>query len=395
MINLDIEEINKEKGFLIRSCRVKINGNSVITPTRTIGVTLANNFELQEAKPFISNKFKPFGELYVKATLSELTEYISNDQKGQKFALKISDKISQLKQAGTLPYILFSVTDDNGNPLNQLLPKQIEKFIFNILWGTSGNSIIVTPLLGILTNPDDNSKMIESIHKRQKDSIDRKNQPIMAIVPSSYTLLDPKLIEKYWNCGVRIFGYNCENKKYGAYSYIIESLHNELSKLSKKSEEKYIINGINSKYKYGKSKTSRINNLIGTGFGFDTYSPNHVMMKFFSDSPPKRYVFNSTDYGFLNASELESVKNIDRIVDSTVFRKMDLSDLREISDSHLNKICKSHDLEKTIKEIENYPSFIENDKLFDYLSSKEKIQNERIEIESFQHTQPKMDAWFK
>ena len=395
MVNLDIEEIHREKKFLIRSCRVKINGNTIVTPTRTIGVTLANTNELQDAAPLINNKFKPFGEVYAKVTLSELGEYIRDDTKGQKFSLKISSRLSQLKQAGALPYILLSITDDNGNPLNQPLPQQTQKFIFNLLWGTSGNSIIVTPLLGIFTNPNDYSKMIEAFYKRQQDSIDRKNQPIMAIIPPSYTLIDPKLIEKYWNCGVRIFGYNCENKKYGAFGYIIESLHNELSTLSKRDDEKYIINALNSKFKYGKSKTSRINNLIGTGFGFDTYSPNHVVVKFFSEGTPKRYLFNNEDYGFVNARELENIKEIDAIANTTAIKKIDLSELQNMPDPQLNKLCKAHDLEKTIKEVEMYSSYIENEKFFEYLSKKEKIQSERHEIESLHNNASPVEEWFK
>ncbi|HON36692.1 MAG TPA: hypothetical protein PLY52_10345, partial [Methanothrix sp.] len=56
MINLEIEEIGKEKGLLIRSCQVKINGNTIKTPTRTIGATLSNTFELKEARRYINNK---------------------------------------------------------------------------------------------------------------------------------------------------------------------------------------------------------------------------------------------------------------------------------------------------------------------------------------------------
>ena len=283
-----------------------------------------------------------------------------------------------------MPYILLSVTDDNGNPLNQLLPPKVQKYVFNLLWGSYGNSIIVTPLLGILTNPNDYGKMIEAFHQRQKDAIDRKSQPIMAIVPPSYTLIDPKLIKKYWSCGVRIFGYNCENRKYGAFGYILESLHNELSELSKESGEKYIINGINSKFKYGKSKTSRIHNILGTGFGFDIYSPNHVATKFFSTGLPKRYVFNDEDYGFINTTELEDAKDVSKIINTSAFAKLDLSELKTMADSRLNKICKAHDIEKTIKEIEKYPSLIEKNKLFDYLSLKERIQTEKTEIESMQ-----------
>lgn len=394
MINLEIEEIGKEKGLLIRSCQVKINGNTIKTPTRTIGATLSNTFELKEARRYINNKFRPFGEVYAKITLSEINELITDDKIGGKFTSKLSDRVAQLKQANALPYILLSITDDNGNPLNQLLPPRAEKFIFDILWGIPGNSIIVTPLLGVLTNPEDYSKMIDAFYERQIAAIDRKSQPLMAIIPTSYSLIDPKLIEKYWKCGVRIFGYDCANKKYGAYAHTIESLHNELTRLSQESEEDYIINGINSKYKYGKGTTSRIHNLIGAGFGFDTYSPNHIQARFISKGTPTRYIFNNLDYGFLNIKEIESMRGVDDIINTNALKSIDLSELKEASDYQIKKICTAHDIEKTIKEIQDYSSYIADNVLLDYFSSKDKIHEENLEIATFRNNQDSNDEWF-
>jgi hypothetical protein len=387
MVNIDIDELYNEKDLLIRSRRVKINGNTIITPTRTIGVTVYKQSykkdELQEAKRFANKKFKPFGEVFTKLTLSELNDIITDDAKSQSFSLKLANMISQLKEANALPYILLSITDENGNPLNHLLPLKAQKYISDLLWGIPGNSIIVTPLLGVLSTPDEYSKMIEPLYQRQKDAIDRKSQPLMAIVPPSYNLIDPKLIEKYWNCGIRIFGFNCENKKYGAYAPVIESIDYQLSLLSKSSEEKYLLHGINAKYKYGKSKTSRINNLIGAGYGFDTYAPNHIILKMGPQKePPKRYIFNDIDYGFINILELENYKNIDKIINTNALRKFKLSELNKLSDSQKKKICDAHDIEKTIKEIQIYPSLIQKGELIEYLSSKEKINNEKLEIES-------------
>lgn len=404
MTNIEIEEIGREKDLLIRSCRVKINGNTVLTPTTTIGVTLKEQFKLQESKRFVNNKFKPFGELYIKVTESELAEYMINDEKGQKFSSKISYRLSQLKEAGILPYILLSITDDNGIPISRLLPSKSQKFIFDLLWGTPNNSIIATPLTGVFQNPDDYSKLIKAFQQRQKDAIDRKNQPIMAIVPPSYSLIDPKLIENYWNCGVRLFGYNCENKKYGAYAYVVESLHNELSKLSKKSEENYMLNGINSKFKYGKADTSRIHNLIGTGYGFDTYSPNHIPPPPFKpNGQPKRYIFNDNDYGFVDIAEIEKNRDIDQIVNTQVLKNKKLSELNEIKYNEFVRIREAHDIEKTIMEIRKYAEYIENKELVEYFSTKNKIQNEMVEIESLNHksksgkklvNEPKLDEWF-
>ncbi len=48
--NLYIEEIAKEKGLLIRSCKVKINGNVVITPTKTIGSKVSDNSDIKIAE---------------------------------------------------------------------------------------------------------------------------------------------------------------------------------------------------------------------------------------------------------------------------------------------------------------------------------------------------------
>ncbi|NQE45163.1 hypothetical protein C5S31_03955 [ANME-1 cluster archaeon GoMg2] len=397
MINLDIEEIGREEGHLIRSCKVKINGNTVITPTRTIGVNQSDTLELKVAESLIDNQFKPFGEVYTKVSLSELNEYINNDEKGGKFCSKISDRVLQLKHVGALPYILFSITDDNGNPLNQLMPERVQEFIFDVLWGTPGNSIIATPLLGILSNPNDYRTLIETFHERQIAAIDRKNLPIMATVPPSYTLIDPKLLEKYWNYGCRIFGYNCENKKYGAFGYVIERLHYELSKFSKQCEELYIINGLNSRFKIGKTETSRINNLLGTGFGFDTYSPNHVMARFVVQGDLKRYIFNDQNYGFTNINDLEKVKNVEELVNTQVLKDIDLYDLSEMSDYSINKICKKHNIEKTIKEIREYPEYIENNNLLQHLLEKDRIDTETSEMKSFQygHCTSDLDRWFK
>ncbi len=397
MINLDIEEIGREEKLFIRSCKVKINGNTVITPTRTIGVNQSDTLELKTAESLIDNQFKPFGEVYAKVSLNQLNECINNDEIGEKFCLRISNRLLQLKKAGALPYILFSITDDNGRPLNQLMPEHVQEFVFDVLWGTPGNSIISIPLLGILSNSDDYGKLIETFHDRQIAAIDRKNLPIMAIVPSSYNLIDPKLLEKYWNIGCRIFGYNCENKKYGAFGYAIERLHHELSKFSKQSEELYIINGLNSRFKIGKTETSRINNLLGTGFGFDTYSPNHVMARIIAQNTSNKYIFNDQNYGFTNINDLENVKNIEELINTQVLRDIDLSDLSEMSDYSIRKICKKHNIEKTIKEIREYPESIENNNLLDYLLEKDKISTETSEMKSFRcgKCTPSLDSWLK
>lgn len=394
MVNLDIEEIGREGELLIRSCRVKINGNTVITPTRTIGATLSDSFNVKESARFIGNKFRPFGEVYASISLNKLANILKSDEAIKRLNLDLSNRVNSLKEAGALPYILLSITNEGGDPLNCLLPPRAEKFVFNLLWGTQGNSIIVTPLLGTLT-AEDHSKLIGALHKRQQDAIDRKNQPLMAIIPPSYSLIDQKLIEKCWNSGVRIFGYNCENTKYGAYGPIIESLHYELSRLSKENEEEYILNAINSKFKYGKQSSSRVNNLIGSGYGFDTHSPNHMRLKGFNrQSNPKQYIFDDSNYGFLDMAGLnDKIKNIDEIANTAALKGHNFADIPELSPYMQTKISKSHNIEKTIKEIEKYSEYIQNNELFAYLSEKEKIKKEIAEIERLRPHDSAEDEW--
>lgn len=248
MTTLEIEEISYEKKSLIRSCKININGSKIITPTKTVSVTKSSGLELKVASPFIGKNYRPFGEVYTNVTIDNLTQMKDDDEIGKEFSTKISNKLLALKSEGAVPYLVMSITDNNKRPYNQMLPDDILEFIFNILWGTYGNDIVVPPLMGLLPNKQDYYKLISALNNRIEDNIDRKNLPIMAPIPSSYNLIDPKLLEEYWNIGCRMFSFNCENKKYGGFGYMIEKLHNELTKLSEKSEEKYILSALNSKF---------------------------------------------------------------------------------------------------------------------------------------------------
>jgi hypothetical protein len=388
MIKLDIEELNRENGLFVRSCRVKINGNTLQTPVKTIGINFKNSEEFQSIKPYIDSQFSTLGEIYVKLSLSDINNLIDNDDEGKRFCSRLTDRVSQLKEVGAVPYILFSITDDSGYPYNRLLPNKALGFIFNVLWGVPGNSIISTPLLGTLNTPGQYKKLIDAFHQRQIDSIDRKNQPLMAIVPSAYNLIDPKLLEKYWGIGCRIFGYNCENRKYGAYAHTLERMHHALSNLRKQGkdkEENYIINALNSRLKIGKESTSRIHNLIGTGYGFDAYSPNHVRAFPKKDEPQKQFVFNPLDYGYVNFEKLCENSDVDTITESNTLKKIDLSEIPEMGERERKKICQQHNFEKISNEIKQYRPYIESNKLLEYLSTKNKIKPEKSEIESLHY----------
>jgi hypothetical protein len=401
MATLEIEKVGCEDNSLIRSCKIEINGSKVITPTRTVSLTKSSDLELKVASSMIGKNYQPFGEVYAKLTLDDLNQLREDDEKGQDFSSKISHRLMSLKEKEIVPYLVLFITDNNGSPYNQLLPNNIIDFIFDILWGTPGNSIIVPPLMGLLPDRNSYNRLINALNNRQIQNIDRKELPIMAPVPSSYNLIDPQLLREYWDIGCRLFAFNFENKKYGAFGYMIEKLHRELNDLSKETEEEYILNAFNSRFKIGKQDTSRINNILGSGFGFDIYSPNHIVPKFFQNNTKNvnHYLFNSENYGFETLSSVcEGNINCENILNSQSFKSIDLDSILESPYKTRNLISKFN-IESSIKEISDYSKYIKETSLSEYLLEKPKIKNDvmtmkEITQKTFSSSKDPISEWF-
>lgn len=381
MATLEIKKVSYEDNSFIRSCILDFNGSKVITPTRTVSLTKSDNLELKVASSMIGKNYKPLGEVYTKLSLDDLNRLREDDEKGKDFSSKISRKLISLKEEKIVPYLILSITDNSGNPYNQLLPDDILDFIFDILWGTPGNSIIVPPLMGLLPDKKSYNRLINALNNRQMSSVDRKELPIMAQVPSSYNLIDPELLKEYWDIGCRLFAFNFENKKYGAFGYMIEKLHRELQDFSKETGEEYVLTALNSKFKIGKQDSSRINNILGSGFGFDIYSRNHIAMKFQPDKTNiDHYFFNSKDYGFVTLSKVREGKiDCENILNSQSFKSVELDSVLESNYKTKNFVTKFN-LEASIKEISDYSKYIEETSLNEYLSEKSKIQKDMMMI---------------
>lgn len=401
MATLEIKNISCEDNSFIRSCKIDINGSKVITPTRTVSLTKSSDLELKVASSMIGKNYQPFGEVYTKLTLDDLTQLREDDEKGQDFSSKVSRKLMSLKEKEIVPYLVLSVTDNSGNPYTQLLPNEVLDFIFDILWGTPGNSIIVPPLMGLLPDCKSYNRLINALNDRQLQSIDRKELPIMAPVPSSYNLIDPKLLKEYWDIGCRLFAFNFENKKYGAFGYMIEKLHRELTGLSKENKEEYLLNAFNSKFKIGKQDTSRINNILGSGFGFDVYSPNHIVPKFFQNDTKNasHYLFNSEDYGFETLADV-CRGNIDceNILNSQSFKSAELDSVLESSYKTRNLVSKFN-FEASVREISDYQKYIRDTSLNEYLLEKPKIKNDvmmmkEITQKTLSSNEDPLSEWF-
>lgn len=406
MTYVDIEEVSREKKSLVRSCKLKINGRTIITPSRAISIKKSNIDELKVAKPLISNQFLPFGEVFVRVNLDFLSKIIYDDIEGQKFSSILETRLSQLKDAGMVPYLILSLVDNGDNPYNKIPPQKVLDLLFDFIWGTPNNSMIVPPLIGVLNDDQDYFKYISSLEKRQNERIDKKPLPMMAIIPPVYRLIAPELLERYWKIGCRIIAFDFGNKKYSSFGYVIEKLHSELNELSKKDKEPYILHALNSKMKTGKGDTSRINDLLGTGFGFDSYAPNHGgRLKWNPPQSPvfeSNHLFDNKTYGFFSLSDIISNKSMDQeeIFKTNAFKNIDLNSTELQKSDKIRKICSEYNLEKTITEIRSFPELINNEELIKHLSEKERIQ---VEIKLMKNIadrgviskqQKNLDKWF-
>jgi hypothetical protein len=399
MTDIEVEVISSEKESLIRSCKIKVNGRYVLTPSRTISVTKSSKMELDVTESLIQRNNPPFGEVYTRLSLDDLSKILVDDQSGKQFSQNLALRLEQLKSKGAIPYIVLALVDSNGNPYNQLPEDRILQLIFDFLWGTPNNSIIVPPLTGVFPGEEQYFRMIQALDERRKANIDRKALPIMPVIPSAYNLIAPSILEKYWEIGCRIFGFNCENKKYSAFGYIIERLHIELSKLSAQSKESYALHALNTRLKVGKEDSGRINNLLGSGFGFDVYSSNHIIPRYIQppDDVKDHYVFDRENYGLVPLSNLKSVD----ILKTKAFEKYSLAQINLFPSSTLMNLCKAHNVESSVREIQKYPNFVENEELVGYLSQKEKIKPEidlmRTIANHCHHpqTQKKLKSWLK
>lgn len=404
MSYIEVEELSREPETLIRSSKIKVNGKSFITPSRSVSVTKSIKTELDIAKPLINQHTTSLGEVYTRISLDDLAQIVDDTKngqaKGEEFSKSISTRLEQLKDSGTIPYLVISIVDSKGNPYNQLPEKRILDLIFDLLWGAQNNAIIVAPLMGIFPEERQYLDLINALRERQESSNGRKPLPIMPIIPSAYALVAPSLLEHYWDIGCRLFAFNCENKKYGAFGFVIEKAHTELQKLSAKSKESYALHALNTKLKTGKGDSSRINSILGSGFGFDSFSSNHIIPKFIPPSTEVKdfFVFNDRDYGF---SSFSKVLEPETVLNTNIFKKYDLTEFDTLSSSLKLKVCNSHNIEKSIQEIQSYPRYIEKETLVPYLSNKEKIKGEIAEIKSLAgHIKNpsmtnKLKKWFK
>jgi len=158
---------------------------------------------------------------------------------------------------------------------------------------------------------------------------------------------------------------------------------------------------LNSKFKVGKQESSRINNLLGAGFGFDIYSKNHIPPKFIPDKETNYFLFNSKDYGFETLSNVcTGNEEYENILHSISFKNLDVETIDNSYSAYQKRnITLKYNTEQSIKEVSLYTKYIDENDLYNYLSNKTKIKNEvvamkKIAGEVSSPSTRSLDEWF-
>ncbi|MDG7030009.1 MAG: hypothetical protein JRN38_07190, partial [Nitrososphaerota archaeon] len=372
-----------EKGTLCRAFEIKAGGKKVRTPTRALNLTRNSKVELDATKHLVGTKFTPFAEVFARVTPDVLSKIIDSDPTGQRFSSELNLRLNQSREAGAVPYLVLQLTNNDGSPYNQVPPKRILDLLFNLLWGTPGNSFVVPPLLGALQNESDYVGLFKMLKERIESRTERRELPLVGLVPSSYRLVAPRLIQGYWNLGCRLFAFDCENKKTAAFGYVLEKLHQELTPLSRGSREQYALHALNSKFRTGRGDTMRVNDLLSPGFGFDSYGPNHVTRFRWIPQRPlsplqNNQLLSSTTYGFV---PMEAVASGDASSDTPGLRTRALAattrtELRQASAASARNLSVAHNAEVEMTEISKFTALVESGNLMKHYEGKPLVAEE-------------------
>lgn len=405
MPTVEVEEVAKDSGTLSRSCIVSLNQRKVLTPTRTIGVTRTSRVELDAGKPLISKHFSPLGEVYSQVTLDSLSQIRNETDKGKKIIAGLSNRLEELAEAGVPGYLVLALVDDEGLPFNKVPPAKVLALLFDILWGTPKNNLIVPPLLGPLQDESAYLDLVKALRERQSARADRKDIPIAGLVPATYRLIGPQLAEHYWKLGCRFYVFNCENKKFGAIGYIVERLHLELGQLSRRAKEPYVLHALNAKLRTGRAESTRVNDLLSPGFGFDSYGSNHGGRQRWrpgpAPPPPSTHLLLDADtYGFRPITDVSIKGKGAFIPESRAFQEIRADEIHHFNTAQLRNLTMHHNIEKEISELSRFPDLIARNGLLKYLSAKDRVREEVSDIAKMSRNelqasrQKGLDEWF-
>ena len=377
-----IEVTGKDPDSLARSTSVKVNGNSLRTPELALEVPVRNpvGLEVLSQKEFLLRS--PLMEVYRTLSIDRINECVGPSDASAEASRRLSSEVgASLRKAaerGGVPILILALTDNNRNPLNAVPPRKELDYILDLLWRPE-NKIVVPPVVGTLTKPEQYQTILEGIQAREESIQERFT---MAVIPSTYRSITEQLVGMYWKSGARIFAVDLQARGFAANAPAISLVHRILGGLANKSKEAFVLHALNSRERVGVRDSARTNWLTGAAFGFDTVGANHIPPRGFSStSDPveevaKVSLFQSRDFGYYSLAELRKRKGsrLDVELDTFPFDSMTLDTLiKSAEPDRARTAAKKHNISKALRETKSFQALLEAGRFGRYVHQKDRV----------------------
>ena len=379
MADFEIEVLQNVQSYLARNLKVRLGNHTVTTPSRAIGASRSSmgDFGLLSFDEFRS--LSTFAEIFSAVSIGKLETFLADNGERLRFESEVDRKLQRAQGSGQLPYLMVSVQDNHGDPLNNLPSDQQLDYLLNLLWRPT-NALVLTPLLGNLPTAKEYRAILSKINQRH-ETIGAK--PVAVTIPSVYRSLTKTVIEECWKAGIRAFALDLEGRSMGAQGTVITLVNITLSSLSKKAGEQYLLFALNVKDHVGTGEFARLHNLMGHAYGFDSVGLNRIRHKGWSGTKPKRTTLlesfrflQSKDYGYLNVGEILKLRKQGREAefDTPPLAGMTPETIRRMEPDFVRQMARLHNAVKDQREERMYGRRIQSGSLGDYLERKQRIQ---------------------
>src|SRR5437867_649685 len=307
MVELEIEVLQDDKSLLARNLKARLGRQTITTPSRAVGATRSSPGDLRLLSFGEFRSLTTFAEIFSAVSIGKLETFLHDNGERLQFESEVDRRLQQAQEAGQLPYLMMGLQDNRGDPLNNLPSEQQLDYLLNLLWRPT-NALVLTPLFGNLPTVKEYRSILSKI-KQRRETIGTK--PVAVTIPSVYRSLTKTVIEECWKDGVRAFALDLEGRSMGAQGTVITLVNITLGSLAKRAGDQYLLLAVNVKDHIGTGEFSRLHNLMGHAYGFDSVGLNRVRHKGWSGAKPKRTTLleslrflQSKDYSYLNVKEI-------------------------------------------------------------------------------------------
>ena len=401
MADWEVRVLQSDRDYLARNLEIRLGSKKVATPSRALGASRSSAGDLGLLSYNEFRSLATFAEVFSSVSIGKLESCLEDNGERLRYESEVDRVLQRAQGNGQLPYLMISVQDNRGDPLNGLPSDQQVDYLLDLLWRPT-NALVLTPLFGNLRTAKDYLLLISRINDR-RDTIDVK--PIAVTIPSVYRALTKTVIEECWKAGIRTFALDLEGRSMGAQGTVITLVNITLGSLSKDAEEPYVLLALNVKNHIGTGEFARLHNLMGHAYGFDAVGLNRIRHKGWSATKPKRTTLldsirflQSRDYGYLNATEMSRIRKQGREAEFDTPPLVDLTPetLRKKEPDFVRQAARLHNAVKDQREERTYRRRIESGDLGSYLDRKRRIQSDlaivkRLVVAARTQTQMKED----